>query len=124
MSKYVVIVLSSLSLIIGILLYFNKEYKAKLDLANKQVSVLELQNKAILKEHQDLAELYLNISNRVRTVKFDTLQETLRLEEAIDNSEPDSDLHKWSNQTLPREVKEVMSNMGRLYDSRVKDKSK
>lgn len=121
MSKYTIVLYMLGVFVIGILLSFNRGYKSKLEVANKQVNSLEAQIASVLEEHHDLAELYLNISNRVRNVRFDTLQDTLRLEEVVHNSEPESDLRKWSNQTLPTEVKEVMSNMGRKYDTGVKD---
>lgn len=121
MSKYSLVVSLLGVVTIGILLSFNRVYKSKLELANRQVNSLEVQIASVLKEHHDLAELYLNVSNRVRIVRFDALQETLRLEEVVHNSEPESDLRKWSNQSLPTEVKEVMSNMGRKYDTGVKD---
>lgn len=128
MSKYTIgiisITVSVVVFVIGILLHFNKEYKSKLEVANNKVYSLEAQIASVLKEHHDLAELYLSITNRVSIVRIEALQETLRLEEAVDNSEPESDLRKWSNQTLPTEVKDVMSNMGRKYDTGTRVQSK
>lgn len=128
MSKYTIgiisITVSVVVFVIGILLHFNKEYKSKLEVANNKVYSLEAQIASVLKEHHDLAELYLSITNRVSIVRIEALQDTLRLEEAVDNSEPESDLRKWSNQTLPTEVKDVMSNMGRKYDTGTRVQSK
>lgn len=107
---------------IGILHGKYRVNKIQLEVANKQVISLEAQISSVLKEHEELAELYLNISNRLRYVRFDTLQATLRLEDTVLNSEPESDLAKWSSSALPKEVKEVLSNMGRNYDTGTKSK--
>lgn len=112
MSKFALVLL----IVIPLVVWLNNSrtsYKQKYEESNIRANSLELKYEALLKETEVLAELYLRVGDHVRNVRFNTLQETLRLDEAVLNSEPDSDLYNWSKSELPKEVKDVMSNVGK-----------
>ena len=112
MSKFALVLLIVIPLVVW-LDNSRTSYKQKYEESNIRANSLELKYEALLKETGVLAELYLRVGDHVRNVRFNTLQETLRLDEAVLNSEPDSDLYNWSKSELPKEVKDVMSNVGK-----------
>lgn len=113
MSKFTLVLLLIVIPLVAWLDNSRTSYKQKYEESNELANELELKYEALLKETGVLAELYLRVGDHVRNARFSTLQETLRLDEAVLNSEPDSDLYNWSKSELPKEVKDVMSNVGK-----------
>lgn len=94
-------------ILIGLVIHF-RDRSIKLEETNK---VLEAQISSVLDDHEKYADMYRDVSNRLNTARILTLEGTLRLENMVIESDVDSDLHKWSKDKLPEEVKSVLTDM-------------
>lgn len=98
-------------LVIFGLLAVGKHYYTKSVLLKESNNALEAQISSLLNDHNKYADMYRDVSNRLNIARILALEGTLRLDNIVIESEPDSELDNWSRAKIPEEVKSVLTDM-------------